>query len=162
MEFSAPCHFTGCQWGIDNIQHLRHVSCRLLSQQYVWVIATFFLILFVLAITDSKNLAVQGNVGPFMIGLAVFAIGNSFGVGSGYAINPARDFGPRLFTWLAGWGPNAFPGPFGYWWVPILGPLVGAVIAVLVYKYGIELTLDRKKQAVETEGSEESARRAAQ
>ncbi len=126
------------------------------------VIATFFLILFVLAITDSKNLAVQGNVGPFMIGLAVFAIGNSFGVGSGYAINPARDFGPRLFTWLAGWGPNAFPGPFGYWWVPILGPLVGAVIAVLVYKYGIELTLDRKKQAAETEGSEESTRRAAQ
>ncbi|POB09420.1 MIP/aquaporin family protein [Sulfobacillus sp. hq2] len=108
------------------------------------VIGTFFLILFVLAITDMKNLGVQGNVGPFIVGMAVAAIGMSFGVDAGYAINPARDFGPRLFTWLAGWGPNAFPGPFGYWWVPILGPFVGAVIGVVVYKYFIELTLEKR------------------
>ncbi|GBQ42076.1 hypothetical protein AA11237_2868 [Acidocella aminolytica 101 = DSM 11237] len=76
-----------------------------------------------------------------MVGMAVAAIGMSFGVDAGYAINPARDFGPRLFTWVAGWGPNAFPGPHGYWWVPILGPLVGGPLAVYVYKLFISDTL---------------------
>lgn len=115
------------------------------------VIATFFLVLFVLAITDSRNLGVQGNVGPFIVGLAVAAIGMSFGVGSGYAINPARDFGPRLFTYLAGWGTNAFPGPFGYWWVPVLGPLVGAGIAPFVYDFFIGHTLDVAKAKAQGE-----------
>ncbi|HEX7390824.1 MAG TPA: MIP/aquaporin family protein [Acidiphilium sp.] len=105
------------------------------------VIGTFFLLLFVLAIVDNLNLSPTSNMGPFMIGLAVAAIGMSFGVDAGYAINPARDFGPRLFAWIAGWGPNAFPGPHGYWWVPILGPLVGGVIAVFIYKWFIGQTL---------------------
>jgi glycerol uptake facilitator protein len=108
------------------------------------IIGTFFLILFILGIGDSKNLGVQGNMGPFIVGMAVAAIGMSYGVGAGYAINPARDFGPRLFTWLAGWGPNAFPGPNGYWWVPIIGPLVGAVIAVWIYKFFIAKTLEAR------------------
>jgi len=53
----------------------------------------------------------------------VAAIGMSFGANAGYAINPARDFGPRFFAWLAGWGQVAFPGVHGYFWVPIVGPL---------------------------------------
>lgn len=110
------------------------------------VIGTGFLMLFILAIGDLKNLAVQSNLGPFMVGIAVAAVGMSFGTGAGYAINPARDFGPRLFTWLAGWGHNAFPGPFGYWWVPIVGPLVGAAIAVWIYRYLIEKTLAARSQ----------------
>lgn len=115
------------------------------------IVGTFFLILFVLAIVDAKNSAVQGNMGPFIIGMAVAAIGMSFGVDAGYAINPARDFGPRLFTWLFGWGGNAFPGPSGYWWVPIVGPLVGAAIAPYVYRFFIELTLEaRQKLSDET------------
>ncbi|HXX38874.1 MAG TPA: MIP/aquaporin family protein [bacterium] len=109
------------------------------------VIGTFFLILFVLAIIDSRNLGVQSNLGPFVIGLAVAAIGMSFGVDAGYAINPARDFGPRLFAWVAGWGPNALPGPSGYWWVPILGPLVGGGIAAYVYDWFIGQTLEARK-----------------
>jgi glycerol uptake facilitator protein len=51
---------------------------------------------------------------PFLIGLAVAAIGLSIGTNAGYAINPARDLGPRVFTWLAGWGDLAFPGA-GAW-----------------------------------------------
>lgn len=108
------------------------------------VIGTFFLVLFILGIVDQKNVGVQSNMAPFVVGLAVLAIGMSYGTGSGYAINPARDFGPRLFTWLAGWGSNAFPGPFGYWWVPIIGPLVGAAFAVWVYKWFIALTLEER------------------
>ncbi|SHF49812.1 glycerol uptake facilitator protein, partial [Acidocella aminolytica 101 = DSM 11237] len=105
------------------------------------VIGTFFLVLFVLAIVDNTNVGPQSNMAPFLVGMAVAAIGMSFGVDAGYAINPARDFGPRLFTWVAGWGPNAFPGPHGYWWVPILGPLVGGPLAVYVYKLFISDTL---------------------
>jgi glycerol uptake facilitator protein len=105
------------------------------------IVGTFFLVLFVLAISDARNLGVQANLGPYMVGLAVAAIGMSFGTDAGYAINPARDFGPRLFTWLAGWGSNAFPGPYGYFWVPILGPLVGGAIAPFVYDWFIGTTL---------------------
>lgn len=109
------------------------------------VIGTFFLVLFVLAIVDQRNTGVLANLAPFIVGVAVAAIGMSFGVDAGYAINPARDFGPRLFAWLAGWGNNALPGPFGYFWVPILGPLVGGGIAPFVYKWFISNTLSKRQ-----------------
>jgi glycerol uptake facilitator protein len=105
------------------------------------VIGTGFLVLFVMAIIDARNLGVQANLGPLLIGFAVAAIGMSFGVDAGYAINPARDFGPRLFAFFEGWGSNAFPGPYGYWWVPILGPLVGGAVAPFVYDFFIGATL---------------------
>ena len=83
---------------------------------------------------------------PLAIGWAVFAIGTSFGANTGYAINPARDFGPRLFAYFAGWGKVALPGSFdngmgfhfsGYFWIPIVGPLVGGIIGVLIYDFFI-------------------------
>ena len=55
-------------------------------------------------------------------------IGATFGFNAGYAINPARDFGPRLFTALAGWGGEVFTAGNGWWWVPIVGPCIGAVL----------------------------------
>ena len=53
----------------------------------------------ILAIIDARNQPVQGNLNPLIIGLLIVAIGASFGLNTGYAINPARDFGPRL--WIA-------------------------------------------------------------
>ncbi len=124
------------------------------------VIGTTFLLIFIFAITDSKNLAVASNLGPFVVGLAVLAIGLSFGTDAGYAINPARDFGPRLMAWLFGWGHNAFPGDgvsIGYWWIPIVGPLLASFIAVAVYSFFIERTLEaRNHQSSETATSEPS------
>lgn len=108
------------------------------------IIGTCFLLLCVLAINDSMNVGVKANLAPFMVGMAVAAIGMSFGTGAGYAINPARDFGPRLFCWLLGWGTNAFPGPYGYWWVPIVGPLVGAPLGTVLYRFFIADTLSAK------------------
>jgi glycerol uptake facilitator protein len=121
-----------------------YYGANLLWPAFDQVVGTAFLLVFVLAIIDSTNVGVRANLAPFIVGLAVAAIGMSFGTGAGYAINPARDFGPRLFCWLMGWGPNAFPGPYGYWWVPIAGPLVGAPLGVAVYRFFIADTLAAK------------------
>jgi glycerol uptake facilitator protein len=74
------------------------------------IVGTAFLLMFVLALTDERNQPPKSNLAPLLIGFAVAAIGMSFGANAGYAINPARDFGPRFFAWLAGWGQVAFPG----------------------------------------------------
>jgi glycerol uptake facilitator protein len=97
------------------------------------IVGTAFLLMFVLALTDERNQPPKANLAPLLIGLAVAAIGMSFGANAGYAINPARDFGPRFFAWLAGWGQVAFPGAHGYFWVPIVGPFVGGVLGAIVY-----------------------------
>jgi glycerol uptake facilitator protein len=101
------------------------------------VIGTALLVGIVLAVIDELNLPPKSNVGPFIIGLIVAAIGMSYGANAGYAINPARDFGPRFFAWIAGWKGIALPGNYGnvgsYWWVPIVGPIVGGIIGAVVY-----------------------------
>jgi glycerol uptake facilitator protein len=105
------------------------------------IVGTAFLLMFVSALIDRRNLAPKSNLTPWLVGLAVAAIGMSYGANSGYAINPARDFGPRLFAWVAGWGQTALPGNgagfSNYFWIPIVAPLVGGVIGVLVYDFGI-------------------------
>lgn len=101
--------------------------------------------MFVWAVTDRFNLPVGSNMGPFIVGMVVMAIGISFGANAGYAINPARDFGPRMFALVAGWKKIAFPGDYGnvntYFWIPIVGPLVGAALAVPIYDWGIRSLL---------------------
>ena len=106
------------------------------------IVGTAFLLIFVAGLIDSRNIAPQSNLGPFLIGLAVAAIGMSYGANAGYAINPARDFGPRLFAFVAGWGKIALPGTVdgvfsNYFWIPIVGPLVGGVAGVLLYDFFI-------------------------
>jgi glycerol uptake facilitator protein len=101
------------------------------------LIGTALLVGIVFAVIDERNLAPKSNIGPWIIGLIVAAIGMSFGANTGYAINPARDFGPRLFAYFAGWDGVALPGNYGnvnwYWWLPIVAPIVGAVIGAIVY-----------------------------
>jgi glycerol uptake facilitator protein len=113
------------------------------------IVGTFFLVLFVCAVTDEFNLPVGSNMGPWIIGMIVMAVGVSFGANAGYAINPARDFGPRIFAWIAGWGKVAMPGHYGninyYFWVPIVGPLIGGGIAAFVYDLGIQDILKARK-----------------
>ena len=91
------------------------------------------LLILVLAVGDSKNFAPDSRLSPILVGLAVVLIGMTFGFNAGYAINPARDFGPRLFTALAGWGGEVFTAGNGWWWVPIVGPLVGGVLGGAIY-----------------------------
>jgi glycerol uptake facilitator protein len=114
------------------------------------IVGTAFLLLLVCALIDMRNTAPMSNMGPFLIGLVVVAIGLTYGTNAGYAINPARDFGPRLFTFFEGWGSIAFPGSFdwfsSYWWIPIIGPLIGGVIGALVYEHLISRVITARGQ----------------
>lgn len=107
------------------------------------MIGTALLLLLIFAITDEFNMPPGANMTPLMIGLVVVAIGMSFGAMHGYAINPARDLGPRLFTVLAGFRNNGMTDGSKVWWVPILGPLVGGVTGAAVYDFGIRRFLRR-------------------
>ena len=83
-------------------------------------------------------------MGPLMIGLIVVAVGMSFGGMHGYAINPARDFGPRLFTVVAGFGNNGLTNGELVFWVPIVGPLMGGILGAAAYDYGVRPYLPKK------------------
>jgi glycerol uptake facilitator protein len=101
------------------------------------IVGTAVLVLGVLAILTPKNLNPEygWNVGfgPALVGVIVWAIGLSLGGPTGYAINPARDLGPRLahaVLPIAGKGSS----DWGYAWIPVAGPIIGGVIAALLYK----------------------------
>lgn len=117
------------------------------------IVGTAILLLLICALIDTRNTAPMSNLGPFVIGLVVVAIGLSFGTNAGYAINPARDFGPRLFTYFAGWDGIALPGTFGwfsgYWWIPVAGPLIGGALGVLVYDLLITPLVKARRKAEE-------------
>jgi glycerol uptake facilitator protein len=95
------------------------------------VVGTALLVGLILAITDPVNRPVPPSLQPLVIGLVVVAIGVSWGGMHGYAINPARDFGPRLFALTAGFRNTGFESHA--WWVPIVGPLAGGLLGALVY-----------------------------
>jgi MIP family channel proteins len=97
------------------------------------VVGTALLLLVIFALGDARNLAPEPKTGPLVVGALVVLIGMCFGYNAGYAINPARDFGPRVFTALAGWGSEVFRAGNGWWWVPIVGPLLGGVLGGFVY-----------------------------
>lgn len=107
------------------------------------LIGTGLLMLLVFAITDEYNAPPGSNMVPAMIGLVVVAIGMSFGGMHGYPINPARDFGPRLFTVLAGFRNNGFTDGTHVWWIPIVAPLLGGLAGAALYDFGIRRFLPR-------------------
>lgn len=78
------------------------------NSRVLQVIGTAVLLLCVLALGDQRNGSLPDGLQPVLVGGAVLAIGVSMGSNSGYAINPARDIGPRLFTYIAGWGVDVF------------------------------------------------------
>jgi len=99
------------------------------------IVGTALLLLCICALTDERNMAPKSNLAPLLIGAVVLMIGMSMGANCAYAINPARDFSPRLFTWLAGWGSQVFRSPNTTWYlVPIVGPFLGGIIGVQLYR----------------------------
>jgi glycerol uptake facilitator protein len=114
------------------------------------VILTAFLLFGIFAITEQYNdMAPRANSGALVIGLLVATIGASMGYLESWAINPARDFGPRLFAYFAGWSSSALPAPDNYWWIPIVGPLIGGVIGGAAYQWLIYPFLPARQRALQ-------------
>jgi len=103
------------------------------------IFGTAVLLWGVLASGDKKNLGVGANLGPFVVGFTVLAVGLSLGGPSGYSINPARDLGPRIFGLLVG-TTGLFDGL--YWLLaPVIAPLIGGVIGVFTYDWFVTANL---------------------
>ncbi|KAM9814218.1 aquaporin-7 [Neosynchiropus ocellatus] len=103
------------------------------------VLGTAMLLLCVMALFDQKNKPVVAGTEPIAVGLLVLLIGISLGSNSGYAINPTRDLGPRVFTAIAGWGLEVFRAGNSWWWVPLVAPPIGAIMGAGVYKAFVEM-----------------------
>jgi len=105
------------------------------------VVGTAVLLWGILASGDSKNTGLMHNLGPFLVGGTVLAVGLSLGGPSGYAINPARDLGPRLFGLVSG-----TQGLFadGYWWIPVVAPIIGGAIGIYLYDWFVSAYLPKK------------------
>jgi glycerol uptake facilitator protein len=97
------------------------------------IIGTFVLVFGVLAIVSDQGAVDSGLVG-LLVGLLVFVIGLSLGGPTGYAINPARDLGPRIMHAIL---PIAGKGPsdWGYSWIPVVGPIIGGILGALAYDW---------------------------
>ncbi|PNI90721.1 AQP10 isoform 1 [Pan troglodytes] len=103
------------------------------------VLGTGMLIVGLLAILDRRNKGVPAGLEPVVVGMLILALGLSMGANCGIPLNPARDLGPRLFTYVAGWGPEVFSAGNGWWWVPVVAPLVGATVGTATYQLLVAL-----------------------
>ncbi len=106
---------------------IRHTPGNLICE----IIGTALLLIGVLGISNVNN-DLAGGVGPYAVGILVFAIGLSLGGPTGYAINPARDLAPRIAHALLPI-PGKGGSDWGYAWIPVVGPIIGGVIGALVY-----------------------------
>ncbi|CDW56894.1 aquaporin 9 [Trichuris trichiura] len=98
------------------------------------IVSTGILLLIVCAITDERNMEVPKHIVPLAIGTVFVAILSAFGFNCGGAMNPARDFSPRVFTAVAGWGSETFSYRNYWFWVPIIGPYLGAIVGAALYQ----------------------------
>ena len=111
----------------STIPAIRRRPLNLLTE----IIGTFVLVFGVLPISANAG-PVQSGITPLLIGLLVWGIGLSLGAPTGYAINPARDLGPRLAHALLPI-PGKGSSDWGYSWVPVVGPLIGGAIGAVAY-----------------------------
>ena len=102
----------------------------------VEAIITAILMAVIMSLTDDTNGLPRGPLAPLLIGLLIAVIGSAMGPLTGFAMNPARDFGPKLMTFLAGWGNVAFTGArdIPYFLIPIIAPIIGASIGAALYR----------------------------
>ncbi|XP_059845592.1 aquaporin-3-like isoform X3 [Hypanus sabinus] len=105
---------------------------------------TAVLIFCILIIVDPLHTPVRTGLEAFTIGLVVLIIGWSMGSNSQYSLNPARDIGPRLFTAIAGWGSEVFTAGSYWFWIPLVSPIIGAVLGVLMYQFIVGLRVDAR------------------
>ena len=112
---------------------IRHSLSNIISE----VVGTFMLVLALLAVLSPANLLpgsdLAKGIGPLLVGVIIWAIGLSLGGQTGYAINPARDLGPRIAHAVLPI-PGKGTSDWGYSWVPIFGPIIGGILGALFYQ----------------------------
>jgi glycerol uptake facilitator len=122
-----------------NLDHTTGIFCTFPAVPGFWpgffdqVVGTALLVGLIFAVVDKLNALPGSNLAPIVIGLIVVAIGISFGGMNGYAINPARDLGPRLFAVVAGFKNNGLTDGTGAWLPPVIGPIVGGLLGAFAY-----------------------------
>nr|AIA98697.1 aquaporin 2 [Opisthorchis viverrini] len=118
------------------------------------VIGTALLSAGALAVVDYKGWKMPRYLHPLYLGLLVYTLVGCFAMNAGCALNPARDLGPRLMLLMCGWGTSAFRDKDYFFWIPIVGPYVGAVIGAVLYELTIGIHLDTagERLAIETPG----------
>lgn len=106
---------------------------------------TFLLVLFIFALTEDCNVGrLSVSLQPLFIGLTVSSIIFFIAPLTQAGLNPARDAGPRLVAYLAGWGSAALPDAVGGWfWVYVLAPVMGGCLAALFFKSVVEPEMKR-------------------
>ena len=105
---------------------------------------TAILVLVIFSLTERRNAGLSTkNMTPLLIGFTVAALISLFAPLTQAGWNPARDFGPRIVAFLAGWGSIAIPGPSNGFWVYIVGPMIGAPIGAAVHEYLVRPGLQR-------------------
>lgn len=112
---------------------------------------TFLLVVFIFALTEGCNVGRPSDgMAPVFIGLTVSSVIFLIAPLTQAGLNPARDFGPRMVAWITGWGSAAFPdNSGGFFWVYILGPIMGGVVAALFFLYILEPLMKQKSKGCE-------------
>ena len=134
------------------LSHTAGILCTFPAVPGFWpaffdqVLGTALLLGLIYAVVDKLNAVPGANMSPFIIGLIVVAVGISFGGMNGYAINPARDLGPRLFAVLAGFQNNGLTNGPSVWIPPVLGPIVGGLLGAFSYDFFIGRALVQAKE----------------
>ena len=106
---------------------IRNTGANLLSE----IIGTAMLLIGVLGIFNANN-GIGSGIGPYAVGILVFGIGLSLGGPTGYAINPARDLGPRVAHFILPI-PGKRDSDWEYSWIPVVGPIIGGIIGAVLY-----------------------------
>ncbi|KAF8195403.1 aquaporin [Pholiota molesta] len=111
------------------LPYMTNVSCF-----FDELLGTMVLLFVVLAMNDKKNSPPPSGLAPLVLFILILGIGASLGMETGYAINPARDLGPRILTAMVGYGSEVFTFRNHYWlWCPVLAPIIGALCATFIY-----------------------------
>ncbi|KAF8913651.1 aquaporin-like protein [Mucidula mucida] len=120
---------TAGNFGTFSLDYMTNVSCF-----FTEFLGTAILVLVILAVTDARNSPPPSGLLPLVLFIVFLGIAASLGMQTGFALNPARDLGPRILTSMVGYGTEVYTFRNHYWiWCPIMASILGAQIATLLY-----------------------------
>ncbi|CAL1539801.1 unnamed protein product [Lymnaea stagnalis] len=139
-------HFDGGQRSISGPNGTAGIFCSF-PQEFATTVTGLFdqiastclFIMCILCVGDKRNFGPTHWFTPLLVGLSMYGIGSSFGYNCGSPLNPAKDLSLRIFTSVAGWGAGVFSfRDYNWFWVPVVGPMVGSALACFLYWIFIE------------------------